>query len=61
LSISKEITIWCDAPDCPKWSQEPGSVASTIRADKQRRGWKYRNGKDYCPKHSPKRESKKAP
>lgn len=52
MSISKEITVWCDHPDCPTWAQEAGSVASALRADLRHRGWATLDGQDYCPKHA---------
>lgn len=55
MSITKEITIWCDYPDCPKWVQEPGSIASALRRDVCRRGWTYKNGRDYCRDHAKKK------
>ena len=55
MSTSKEVTLWCDAPDCPRWTY--GDVPSTksvreLRSNAKRRGWRYRDGNDYCPEHA---------
>jgi len=59
MSTSRDITIWCDHPDCYVWDTY-GAGHDTIRRTRQTAkevGWTYRRGKDYCPRH----ETEKSP
>lgn len=54
MSISREVTVWCDAPDCPEWGPQ-GDYATTAqeaRLKSRRLGWRYRDGRDLCPAHA---------
>lgn len=51
MSVTKETTIWCDYPDCGNFQQDPW-LARQIRRRLREKGWKRRNGKDYCPEHA---------
>lgn len=53
MSISKEITIWCDGEECPLWRQESGTTAKEIRKHLMGRGWGHVGNKDFCADHRP--------
>lgn len=50
--MSKATTIWCDYKNCSDWAGNTNELAEEIRKSARKEGWTYRNGKDYCPKHS---------
>lgn len=57
MSVSTDVTIWCDADECNEWYQgDSGSNASRIRRTLARRGWTRvrRDGRvlDLCPDDS---------
>lgn len=51
MSITKETTIWCDAPECGNHYQD-WKDASGVRRELRDRGWVHRDGKDYCSEHA---------
>jgi len=57
MSLSREITIWCD--DCMQWEQRSGLRVPTVRRELKAQGWTCRRvdgeTKDYCPDCSEKR------
>lgn len=48
MSVSKQITVWCDG--CVEWDQF-SDTAKGARRDLKQRGWLVAlfGGKDYCP------------
>ena len=55
MSFTKEITIWCDHPDCNEWIFG-GTRVTSSRKYVRRSGWVCIGGRDLCPKHAPKKE-----
>lgn len=58
MSLSYEVTVWCDADigggrKCLKWEQRSGKTARELRWGLRRIGWTHRDGKDLCPRHQP--------
>lgn len=54
MTWTKELTIWCDAPECAAWRQEQARSVATLRRDLEPEGWVFLGGKDLCPAHRPK-------
>jgi len=46
MSVTRQVTIWCDA--CGDWIQETGSVESVHKIAKEK-GWWNRKEIDLCP------------
>jgi hypothetical protein len=42
MSISKQMTIFCDGCGCAKWEQITCSKATTIRKYVKKRGWTHK-------------------
>ena len=52
MSVTREHTVWCDAPDCVEWVTFSGS-ASIVRREARSLGWRFAGRKkDLCPKHA---------
>lgn len=51
MTATKEVTIWCDGPDCLRWTYGAGvsRTAKEARWGARLKGWVHRNGKDLCP------------
>ena len=49
MSWSKQVTIWCDTPDCGEWEQLSGNNVSWVEKDLEPFGWKKIKNKNYCP------------
>lgn len=50
MSVSHEVTVWCDGNDCNEWVQDVNGI-TRLRAALKRRGWtigKGDSGKDLC-------------
>lgn len=49
--------LLCDHDGCDATDGSGGGdwSARDLRADMKRKGWTFRDGKDYCPKHTAKR------
>ncbi|QCQ57474.1 hypothetical protein SEA_SUCHA_29 [Microbacterium phage Sucha] len=49
MTISREVTVWCDHPECGNWEQS-SSTAADLRRRLRKHGWKVgiRGGRDYC-------------
>lgn len=54
MSFTKETTIWCDK--CAHWEQKSKTTTKIARRLLKRQGWKFVDGKDYCPNCDPKSE-----
>jgi alkylated DNA repair dioxygenase AlkB len=58
VSITKEVTVWCEHGDCSRWEQvndyeSVGGKVSEARKAVKRMGWTYnRDRGDWCPAHS---------
>ena len=57
MSYTKEVTLWCDAPDCQEWVQlnnyeSKGGSVSAARIYARARRWTSVGNKDYCKQHS---------
>lgn len=53
MSISKEVTVWCDEPGCVQWAPGLHRLAREGRKNAARlAGFTHRDGKDYCREHS---------
>lgn len=46
MSITKQVTVWCDG--CQQWDQST-MTAAAARKDLKKRGWSQRGTNDYCP------------
>lgn len=57
MSVTREITLWCDANDCYEWCQfndfeSHGGKVSPCRRVARKHGWTFsRAAGDRCPKH----------
>lgn len=53
MAYTKEITLWCDEPDCHEWTVASGNLGkvSAVRRVAAKQGWVFRNGRDFCSKH----------
>ena len=61
MSISREVTVWCDGKtddgnDCSRWIQGY-TTAAELRADLRRGGWRQEGKQDFCPSCSEQRRS----
>jgi hypothetical protein len=58
MSVTREVTIWCD--DCLEWDQQSGVKVMAFRKELKEKGWTHRRedgrAKDYCPTCSAKRK-----
>lgn len=54
MTWTKEITIWCDELDCPRWRQEGAPSVAWLRKELEPEGWVFVGGRDLCPEHRPK-------
>ncbi len=55
MSYTKDITIWCDEPECMRWTQGNATTKSVQLARRHIRatGWTYTVAfGDRCPPHS---------
>ena len=65
MSYVKEAMILCDGKGTDgfacSWSTKGGGYATAqeVRGSVKSEGWSYRNGKDYCPKHSKKQKEQR--
>lgn len=48
MSWSKNVTLWCDGDDCREFIYG-GRYVRRSRQEAKKSGWKYIDGKDYCP------------
>jgi hypothetical protein len=54
MTITKQLIISCDAPEC---ADDDGYTAASesymdARIEAMEHGWAERRGRDYCPRHS---------
>jgi len=60
MSITREVTVWCDGKpdgeDCPRWVQA-SATARALRTDLRRGGWTRAGTQDFCPSCSAQRHS----
>lgn len=62
MSITREITIWCDREGCTEWTQfndhdSEHAKVTVARKLAGRTGWTYNSERgDWCPAHSQGRE-----
>lgn len=54
MSWTKTVTIWCDEENCNDWEHGEDTVNSS-RKYLHKFGWRYVDGKDYCPYHAHKK------
>jgi hypothetical protein len=47
MSVTREVTIWCDGEGCSLWEQGP-TPARLLRQDLYKRGWRQIRGRDLC-------------
>lgn len=57
--ITRAITVWCDekydsegTDDCIQWHEEQVATVSEARLIGRTLGWRFIDGRDYCPKHA---------
>lgn len=51
MSVTKQVTLWCDRDICRRHVQLDVSVVSEARALARGEGWRYFGGEDRCPTH----------
>jgi hypothetical protein len=54
MSVTTDITVWCDHPSCMDWTYGDGAPQSTIRearAAAKRVGWTHTKRFDFCREH----------
>lgn len=57
MSITHEITVWCDEPGCFRWEQfnhhDAGGSKRVARKLAARQGWRFTPGRgDRCKEHA---------
>jgi hypothetical protein len=54
VSLSHEVTVWCDGDenDCGQWEQASGLTAKNMRRWLKKKGWTHKKGQDLCPRCS---------
>jgi hypothetical protein len=58
MSLTREITLWCDTEDCVEWTtlndyESGGGKAGMARLAARGRGWQHTVADgDLCPKHA---------
>lgn len=53
MSLSREITIWCDADGCLELEGEfPDQNPSDVRDVLLKKGWRCDGDGDFCPEHA---------
>lgn len=55
MSASKNVTLWCDFPNCLQHWEGGGASGHSVsqtRLEARSYGWRYRDGKDTCKTHS---------
>lgn len=53
MSLTREITIWCDDDRCGRWRQASGLSARAFRRELAVAGWVFVGGVDLCHEHRP--------
>ena len=48
MSYTKEITLWCNIPECNNWKTFSAGRILNARKEANINGWTYKNGKDIC-------------
>lgn len=48
MSLTHEVTVWCDGESCAQWEQATTS-AKILRKDLRKKGWGNAGKHDLCP------------